>query len=259
VSSAHRPERAAARLRSPVSSLAPGPKVVGLVAFLVVVAVTPASAAWALAVDGAVALAVATLALVDWRAVAGRLTLDLPLAVLALTYALAGRAPHVEVAGLSLSQPGLRAGLAILARATIGIVAVSAVAASTSVPEIVDGLRRLGAPAWFRQMVAVTARQLQVLRADLARLRLAVAVRTGSGRRTLALASGARSLGSLFVRSTERAERLRLAADLRGAGPGAEAQPGLALAAPTAAPTPRMWAAALLPALAALAARGVLG
>jgi cobalt/nickel transport system permease protein len=255
VSRAHGQERAAARLHGPVSALPPGPKVAGLVAFLVVVALTPATAPWALAAQGLVAAAVATVALVDWRAVAGRLTLDLPLAVLALTYALAGRGPHVEVAGLSLSEPGLRAGLGILARATIGIVAVSALAASSSVPEIVDGLRRLGAPAWFRQLVAVTARQLQVLRADLARLRLAVAVRTGSGRRTLALASGARSLGTLFVRSTERAERLRLAAELRGGPPGGE-PPAPVPAGPAA--TPRAWALALVPALAALLARGLL-
>jgi energy-coupling factor transporter transmembrane protein EcfT len=82
-------------------------------------------------------------------------------------------------------------------------------------------------------------------------------VRTGSGRRTLALASGARSLGSLFVRSTERADRLRLAADLRGAVPGAEppaAGPGPAGRRDTVA----AWAAALVPALLALAARAVL-
>ena len=250
MSSAHRQERAAARLHGPVSRLPPGPKVAGLVAFLVVVAVTPATAPAALAAEGLIAAAVATLALVDWRAVAGRLTLDLPLAVLALATALAGRPPHVEVAGLTLSQPGLRAGLAIVARATIGIVAVSAVAASSSVPEIVDGLRRLGAPGWFRQLVAVTARQLQVLRADLAKLRLAVAVRTGSGRRTLALASGARSLGSLFVRSTERAERLRLAAELRGGELAPAATPAGSAAA---------WAVALVPAALALVARVALG
>ena len=257
MSSIHRQERAAARLRSPVSALGAGPKVAGLVAFLVVVAVTPGSAPWALAAQALIAAAVATAALVDWRAVAGRLTLDLPLAVLAVVYALAGRGPDVDVLGLSLSEPGLRAGLAILARAAIGIVAVSALAASSSVPEIVDGLRRLGAPAWFRQLVGMTARQLQVLRADLTRLRLAVAVRTGSGRRTVALASGARSLGSLFVRSTERADRLRLAADLRGAVPGAEppaAGPGPAGRRDTAA----AWSAALVPALLALAARAVL-
>ncbi|HET8618665.1 MAG TPA: CbiQ family ECF transporter T component [Acidimicrobiales bacterium] len=255
MSSAHSAERAAARLRSPVSSLAPEAKVVGLVAFLVAVAVTPPSRPWALALDGAVAVAVAVAALVEWRAVAGRLSLDLPLVVLAGAYALAGRGPHVEVLGLSLSEPGLRAGLGVLAKATVGIVAVSVLAASSSVPEIVDGLRRVGAPPWFRRLVVLAARQLQVLRAEFTRLRLAVAVRTGSPRRAVALASGARSLGSLFVRSTERADRLQLAAELRGAPAGS---PPAAPAAATAAAGARDWLAALAPAAVAAAAVVVL-
>jgi hypothetical protein len=76
----------------------------------------------------------------------------------------------------------------------------------------------------------------------------------------VALASGARSLGSLFVRSTERADRLQLAAALRGGtattaalppGPGETGTAGQA--------GPAAWALALVPAVLALAARVVLG
>ena len=102
-----------------------------------------------------------------------------------------------------------------MAKATIGIVAVSALAASTSVPDTIAGLARVGVRR-FRQLLALSARQLQVLRADLGRIRQAVAVRTASPRRAVASPFGARSLGSLFVRSTERADTLRLAAELRG-------------------------------------------
>jgi cobalt/nickel transport system permease protein len=251
VSASHAAGPAPDRLRSPLTPLAPEAKVVGLVAFLLVVAVTPTTAPWALAAQAGVAVGVATVALVEWRAVAGRLALDLPLAVLALAYALAGRGPHVEVAGVSLSQPGLHAGLGVMAKATIGIVAVSALAASTSLPETVAGLARVGAPAWFRQLLALSARQLQVLRSDLARIRLAVAVRTASRRRTVALAAGARSLGPLFVRATERADTLRLAAELRG---GDAATP---LAVPAVAARragAATWLVALVPAALAVAA-----
>ena len=82
MSASHAAGPAPDRLRGPLSGLAPEVKVVGLVAFLLVVAVTPPTAPWALAAQGAVAVAVAGLALVDPRAVAGRLALDLPLAVL---------------------------------------------------------------------------------------------------------------------------------------------------------------------------------
>jgi cobalt/nickel transport system permease protein len=182
------------------------------------------------------------------------LALDLPLAVLTVVYALAGRGPHVELLGLTLSQPGLRVGLAILAKATIGIVAVSALAASTSVPATIAGLARLGLPAWFRHLLALSVRQLHVLRADLARIRRAVEVRTAATRRSVALAAGARSLGVLFVRSTERADTLRLAADLRGGDGDAG---GLRPTAPAERPAPSAWLAGLAPALVAAAAAAI--
>jgi cobalt/nickel transport system permease protein len=222
MSASHGTGPAPDRLRGPLSGLAPEVKVVGLVAFLLVVAVTPPTAPWALAAQGAVAVAVA------------------------------GKAPHVEVLGISLSQPGLRVGLAILAKATIGIVAVSALAASTSVPATIAGLARLGVPAWFRHLLVLSVRQLQVLRADLARIRRAVELRTAATRRTVDLAAGARSLGVLFVRSTERADTLRLAADLRGGGAAeaGEAQPHTtASGGRPARPGPAAWLAGLAPAL----------
>ena len=253
MSASHAAGPAPDRLCSPLTGLAPEVKVVGLVAFLVVVAVTPPTAPWALAAQGGIAVAVAVAALADWRAVTGRLALDLPLVVLAAAYALAGRAPRVEVLGLSLSQPGLHVGLGILAKATIGIVAVSALAASTSVPATIAGLARVGAPAWFRQLLALSARQLQVLRADLARIRRAVGVRTASSRRSVALAAGARSLGSLFIRSTERADNLRLAAELRGGDALTAVAPTAGAAGADGRRTVPAWAWGLLPAAVAVA------
>ncbi|MEA2933207.1 MAG: cobalt/nickel transport system permease protein, partial [Actinomycetota bacterium] len=111
----------------PLAGVAPEAKLVGLLAFLVVVAVTPPSRPWALAGQAAIAVALAAAALVRPRDVARRLVIDLPLAVLAATIAVAGSGPRTDVAGVSLSQAGLRIGLALLAKATIGIVSVSAV------------------------------------------------------------------------------------------------------------------------------------
>jgi cobalt/nickel transport system permease protein len=256
VSASHAAGPAPDRLRGPLTGVPAEVKVVGLVAFMVIVAVTPPSRPWALAAQAAVAVAVAALAFVDWRAVVGRLALDLPLVVLAVAYALAGRGPDVDVAGVALSEPGLRAGLGVLAKATIGIVVVSALAASTSVPDTIAGLARLGVPRWFRELLAHAVRQLQVLRADLARIRRVVEVRTAATRRTVALAAGARSLGSLFVRSTERADTLHLAAELRG-GPKTELGRETDSMSPQSSPVRVVgvrWAAGLAPAaLAAVA------
>ncbi len=207
--------------RTPLTALAPEAKLVGLVAFLGAVATTPPSRPWALAGQAGIAVAVAVAALVRPRAVVRRLVIDLPLAVLAVTVAVAASGPRVHVAGISLSRAGLQVGLALLAKATVGIVAVSAVAAATTASETVAGLRRLRLPAWICDLVALTARQLQVLGDELARLRLAGSVRAGNRGRRGEWSAVARSLGVLFVRSVERADRLEIALAARGGPPSA--------------------------------------
>ena len=84
----------------------------------------------------------------------------------------------------------------------------------------------------------------------------------------MALAAGARSLGVLFIRSTERADTLRLAADLRGGGgAGADTDPRTApdpAAGGSAARLRRLvasavpWALAAVPAVGAVVAAVVL-
>jgi len=256
VSSAHRTAdgRRQVRIRGPLTALAPEAKLVGLIAFLVVVAVTPPSRPWALAGQAVVAAAVAAAALVTPRDIVRRLVVDLPLAVLAATIAVAGSGPRVDVAGVSLSRAGLQVGLALLAKATIGIVAVSAVAAATAASETVAGLRRLRLPDWICDLVALTIRQLQILGDEVGRLRLAGAVRAGNRGRRGQWAAVARSLGVLFVRSLERTDRLQVALAARGGGTHTLACLPASIPAPPAA-TATAWAAALLPALAALGLR----
>lgn len=243
-------DRPGARVVGPLDGWAPEAKLLGLVAFLLVVAITPPGRPEALAAQAAIAAGVAAAALVERRALLRRLVLDAPFAVLAATYAVAGHGPRISVLGLSLSSPGLRVGLTLLAKATIGIVAVSAMAAATTVTEVVGGLRRLRAPGWLCDLVGLSARQVGVIGDDIGRLRLAAAVRAGGGGRRDRTAAMTRSLGVSFVRSIERVERLQLAAEARGATSlGAIVRPLL--------PRARIgtWALAMLPALGALAAR----
>jgi cobalt/nickel transport system permease protein len=240
------------RVTGPLDRWAPEAKLMGLLGFLLVVAVTPPERPMALAASGAVALAVAAAALVEPRALLRRLVLDVPLLVLAATYALAGRGPTTEVAGVSLSSEGLRVGLALLAKATIGIVAVSAMAATTTVIEVVAGLRRLRVPGWLCDLVGLSARQVGVIGDDLGRLRLAAAVRAGGQGRRRQWGAVAGALGMSFVRATERADRLQLAAQVRG-GSAAGALVGASHPVPSATAT--MWIGAVLPAAGALAAR----
>lgn len=133
--------RSGQRVSGPLDGWAPEAKLAGLVGFLMVVAVTPPDHPRALAVQAGLACGVAVVALVEPRAVVRRLVLDLPLLILAITLAVAGRGPRTSFLGVSLSADGLRIGGALVAKATIGIVAVSALAASTTVTAMVAGLR----------------------------------------------------------------------------------------------------------------------
>ena len=229
-----------ARVRGPLTGLAPEAKLVGLVAFLVVVAVTPPSRPWSLVGQGLVAVGVAVAALATARDIVRRLVVDLPLVVLAVTMALAGDGPRIDVVGISLSRAGLSVGLALLAKATIGVVATSAVAAATTVSETVAGLRRLRLPSWICDLVALTARQLQVVGDEIGRLRLAAAVRAGTRGRRGEWSAVGRALGLLFVRSVERNDRLQLALAARGgtslAGFPAVSEVRSAVASPTRPP-----------------------
>ena len=192
------------------------------------------------------------MASVEPRALLRRLVLDVPLLVLAVTYAAAGRGPRTSVLGVSLSAAGLQVGLAVLAKATIGIVSVSAVVATTTVSEMVAGMRRLGLPGWFCDLVGLSARQTAVLGGDLERLRMAAAVRCGGRGRRAQWSAVTRALGASFVRATERVDRLQLAAQARGGTTlGAVVLPGPAVAAATVS----TWLLAALPSAGALVVR----
>jgi len=238
------------RVIGPLDGLAPEAKLVGLVGFLLVSAVTPPGRFAVLAAHAGIAVAVAVVAAVPPRTLARRFLIDIPLLILALTYAAAGRGPRTSILGLSLSVAGLEVGSSMVVKATIGIVAVSALAATTSISETVAGLRRLGLPDWFTDLIGLSARQAGVLGADVERLRLAASVR-GRGRWSEWTAV-ARALGVSFIRATERVDRLQLAAQARGGTTlGAIVEAGSTIPAATTG----TWTLATLPAATALAAR----
>lgn len=244
------------RLASPLTRLAPEVKLVALVAFLVVVALTPPQRPWAFAVHGVVVVAVAVVALVPMRTLVTRLVIEAPVVALAGTYVAFGRGPRQEVlAGLTVSRPGSVVAFAVLVKATIGVVAVSVVAASTDTTGLVRGLARLRVPSWFCDLVALSARQVEVLRTEAARVRLAAELR-GGPRRLDTWRAVARSLGTLFVQGAARAERLATSVAVRS-GSGA----GLVVASTAGSPstpsaTAAQWASAFAPTV--LAAAGLL-
>ncbi len=210
-------------------------------AFVVVVVVTPRE--WIPAFAGYALLLGAALAVsrVPARRVLTGLVIEVPFVLFALVLPFVGPEPS-GWAGLSV--PGMWAAWNILAKATLGMMAATLLAATTLPVDLVAGLQALRLPQPVVAIFTFFVRYVDVVADQYARMRTAQAargMRTGSMRSWPVLASG---LGALFVRSFERGERVHLALVSRGYDGR--------LPAPAAGSAGPWWLAAALPVSAAL-------
>ncbi len=201
---------------SVVHRLAPQAKLVGVVVFVVLVAVTPRRAVGVLLADAAVLTVVVVAARIPIRVVVGRLSVVLPfLAVAAFVPFVAG-GERADVLGLSLSVEGLWATWNITAKASLGATASIVLSATTPVPDLLLGLTRLRLPAALVSIVAFMFRYLDLLLDQLRRMRVAMVARCHDPRWFWQARPIASSAGVLFVRSYERGERIHDAMLARG-------------------------------------------
>ncbi|WP_299052056.1 cobalt ECF transporter T component CbiQ [uncultured Nocardioides sp.] len=191
-------------------------KLVALIGFMLAVVAIPRDAlAWH-AVPAAVVAVVVAVSGVPLRHLAPRMLVETPFVVFALLVPFVATGPRVDVLGVPLSEPGLVAAGAFLAKATIGVVASLTVASTTTAQQLVDGLTRLRVPALLVQITGFMLRYLEVVTGDMGRMTVAMRARGLEPRRPRHWPVLARSLGSLFIRSYERGERVHLAMLARG-------------------------------------------
>ena len=191
-------------------------KLLALVGFMLVVVATPRPWYWAYAVYLAVLLAVVTVSRVPPLYLLKRMVIELPFVVFALLVPFVAEGPQTEVLGLSVSEPGLEAAFALLAKGTLGVLASLTLAATTEPQAVLDGLRRLRMPDLLVQIMGFMIRYLDVVTADLGRQLTAMRSRGYEPRSPRHWPALARSLGALFIRSYERGERVHLAMLSRG-------------------------------------------
>lgn len=121
------------------------------------------------------------------------------------------------VSALALLQPGGGAKfLALLARSSLCLFTMILLAGTTPFHEIVGVLRRVGVPGLMVTTVALMYRYVFVLADELRRMRHARASRTFTRSRARWWRSLGTVIGQLFVRSSERAERIYAAMCARG-------------------------------------------
>ena len=206
----------------PLHGLPAHGKLLALLGFALVVVATPVPAelgsrGWLPYLGYALLLlAVVILAQLPPSLVARRSLIDAPFLLFAALMPFVTGRPTVQHGPLALSEAGLVGGLAIAAKATLGVVAAVVLAATTQVRDLLVGLERLRLPAPLVAIAAFMVRYVSVVVGDAARMRVARESRGYAGGRAGHLAAVAGGVGTLFVRSYERGERVQLAMASRG-------------------------------------------
>lgn len=231
---------------SAVHRLPPEVKIVAAFAVTIAVVATPREVFWAFGAYAVLLAGVAVAARVPPGWLAGRALIELPFLVLAVLLPLVGEGERVEWAGLSLSVDGLYGAWNIVAKGTLGVIASLLLAATTPMRDLLLGLERLRTPQVVVQIATFMLRYLDVIGDQAKRMRIARISRGHDPGFLWQARAFATSIGSLFIRSYERGERVYLAMVSRGYTGRLPAPAG-------AVATPGNWAVALcLPAAAAV-------
>lgn len=233
--------------KTPVHLLAPQCKVAALLVFALSVALTPRETFWPYALHLLVLAAVAAVAKVGPGYLARRLVVEVPFVLFVVALPFLAIGPTVSVLGLDLAVAGLWTAWAIVAKATLVLLATAIVAAATPPAEMLVGLERLKAPRIMTAIAGFTIRYLDVVVQELRRMQVARVARGDDPRFLWQARAVLRSTGSLVARSFERGERVHLAMISRGFDGTMPA----ALA--TERPAALAWVGALVPAAAAAA------
>jgi cobalt/nickel transport system permease protein len=203
---------------SPLHRARPHVKILALLGFVLTVVATPNDLYPAFAGYLAVLGAVMVVSRVPPTYVLLRLVVEVPFLVFALVMPFVSHGERIEVLGLSVSEPGLVAAAGLVMKGTLGVLASLMLAATTEPHDLLRGLERLRMPAQLVQIMAFMVRYLDVVSAEVGRMRVALASRGFSARNPRHWPVVARSMGALFIRSYERGERVHLAMLSRGGG-----------------------------------------
>lgn len=188
---------------SAVHRLPAGAKLAAAIACILLVVLLPRTAWWAHAAIAAVLVGVALVARAKLRPMLVRLLLLEPFVL--------------GIALLALLRPGgLALFLSMLAKSTLCLATMILLTATTRFSDLLGVLWRIRVPALLVTTLALMHRYLFVLVEELERMQRARRSRTFSAGRSSAWRNSAQVAGQLFVRTSERAERVYLAMCARG-------------------------------------------
>jgi cobalt/nickel transport system permease protein len=202
--------------RSVLHDLPSQVKIVALLLFVCAVVATPREAFWSFGVDGALLIGAVLLARIPLGFLVRRLVVEIPFVLFAVLMPFIGTGERTLVLGVSLSVAGLWGAWTILVKGTLGLGASVLMAATTEVPDILEGLERLRLPTLITAIAGFMVRYIDVISGELRRMRVAMTARGYDPSWIGQAGPIATSAGSLFVRSYERGERIHRAMLSRG-------------------------------------------
>lgn len=191
-------------------------KIVALVCFMLIVVATPRGVWPAYGAYLVLLLALIVISRVPFGFLLPRMVVEVPFLVFAATMPFVARGPRVDVLGWSLSQEGLDGAGALVAKGTLGVLAALLLGATTQVRDLLVGLQKLRLPQQLVEILAFMLRYLTVIVEDLRRMRIAQQARGFTARNIRQWPTLASTVGTLFVRSFERGERVHRAMLARG-------------------------------------------
>ncbi len=201
---------------SPVHRAPAHLKVLALLVFAIIVVATPRDAEILFAAYAVLLGLVIAASRVPPTYLLKRTLVEVPFVVFALLLPFVATGPQTEVLGVGVSQHGLEAGIALLVKGTLGVLASLTLAATTEPQDLLVGLERLRVPQQLVQIMAFMVRYLDVVTGEMQRMKVARESRGFSARNPRHWPVLAKSAGALFIRSYERGERVHLAMLSRG-------------------------------------------
>lgn len=201
---------------SPVHRAPAHLKILALLGFMIVVVATPRDWYPVFGVYLLLLAAVIGVSRVPPTYLLKRTVVEVPFVLFAVLLPFVATGPRTEVLGVTVSQHGLEAGVALLIKGTLGVLASLTLAATTEPQELLLGLERLRLPQQLVQIMAFMVRYLDVVTGEMQRMKVARESRGFSARNPRHWPVLARSAGALFIRSYERGERVHLAMLSRG-------------------------------------------
>lgn len=201
---------------SPVHRAPAHLKVLALLAFAIVVVATPRDAYPVFAGYALLLGIVVGVSRVPPTYLLKRMVVEVPFVVFAVLLPFVATGPQTELLGVGVSRSGLEAGIALMVKGTLGVLASLTLAATTEPQDLLVGLERLRLPSQLVQIMAFMVRYLDVVTGEMQRMKVARESRGFSARDPRQWPVLARSAGALFIRSYERGERVHLAMLSRG-------------------------------------------